>query len=453
MRKCSWGIVIYVVILVIYFFLSESKLSFADETLTITTYYPSPYGVYKNLHVEDLEVYKKVDSIGGTITTSEVCVKDKEGNFIQGTCENPDPSGGNCVEWQTIRCSRTYRPAVVIGQAISQGGEATAETGSMGLLSYAYATDGYTVTDGKLSVNIPWPSGRIAILGVSDSAGVYGMSVGNLKHPGVVGYSNGQYGVWGISKGMAAICADARGESSDGLKANAKEGRSIYALNIGSGPAILAYKPATASETLVRFQHDGEGNALHVVAIQGLAMHTVSSQGVNIIGPGIMEDPPPDTRNENTGFVYIAPPSDWEGNALRVWNQGNGIVGNFFGEGGIWAQKAQIVGGGLTVSGGAEISGTLSIKGSLKDNSDSSGSSGDVLTSTGNGVKWSSFSAVPSGTLCGFYIRYSDGTERKSGCGGYDLGNRECPSGYSIEQVDFPSSVSGLKLFRTCKKE
>jgi len=73
-----------IVLAVFMSFLSISAFA-ADEKITITTFYPSPYGVYKELATDGLKVGETYSGVGNTPPTSGLIV---EGNVGIGT-QNP----------------------------------------------------------------------------------------------------------------------------------------------------------------------------------------------------------------------------------------------------------------------------------------------------------------------------------------------------------------------------
>lgn len=197
------------------------------EELKITTYYPSPAGVYKNLFVQDTEQSQdKNITVAKSLQgewNNEMFVCDKDGNGSQssgdGTCDNPGITT-DCKNVIKVKCGAgkvVYTPAIVSGQGHPfKDGAANA-----GLVSFSFTRE-YAVSDsgvlkvpdysapdspGSLTDNIvPWTSGA-GVMGVSDSTGVYGIGINT--HPGVYGYSRFQYGVLGTTGkgGMAGVAA------------------------------------------------------------------------------------------------------------------------------------------------------------------------------------------------------------------------------------------------------
>jgi len=116
------------------FILGFFSLSFADETLTITTYYPSPYGVYNEL-----------------TTTSNAYLATTGGRVGIGTTS----PGANLEVWGSSPTLKITQNAGVAGSALlmltqAGGGGNTAGIGLRGRTNYIYneAMDAYKIVFG-----------------------------------------------------------------------------------------------------------------------------------------------------------------------------------------------------------------------------------------------------------------------------------------------------------------
>ncbi|MBI2870460.1 MAG: hypothetical protein HYY14_01990 [Candidatus Omnitrophica bacterium] len=210
-----------------------------------------------------------------------VTVASNDGTTKLGTCENPFPAGWNGLYTMTIQCQRTYRPAMTLGQVDNWG----LTDGKMGLLAYALNSGAYGVESGVMKVNgssveVPWPADQIAIMGISNSVGVYGL--GMDSHPGVVGYSKKQYGVYGIvgPQGQAAVFGDG-GASAHAIQGISRSGSgAIFGVNYGSGPSINGWKATGVGGVVADFNSSGvdwDDYAVHAYTDNAVAINARSS--------------------------------------------------------------------------------------------------------------------------------------------------------------------------------
>lgn len=254
--------------------LGAYSFSLAQEEITITTYYPSPQGVYRNLRVsDDRNLLKTNDTVpsfsvenlpAGSLAPiwiegqygylTEVCA-DNFGNPLYD-CTNPVNVGCVTERHTTIVCGRGYEPAMTSGQV----NEWAKTSGRLALLSYAFDTDHYRIDpDRRLSwndgnttnlVKLPWAPDQIAVLGVSNSVGLYGMSVG--AHPGVYAYSARQYGLHAKSNAdpdlgdndrAAVFGQGGRTASFLGVNIGADDATATFrGINYGAGPIFGGWK-------------------------------------------------------------------------------------------------------------------------------------------------------------------------------------------------------------------
>lgn len=101
--------------IVAFFILGLFSLSFAEESITITTYYPSPYGSYKELTAHRMKIGTTYSGSGTTVSDNDLIV---EGKVSIGTT-SPRPGAKLDVQNGDIK----------VGSAVTIKGDGSISTG------------------------------------------------------------------------------------------------------------------------------------------------------------------------------------------------------------------------------------------------------------------------------------------------------------------------------------
>ncbi len=108
-------------------FILGGKISgFSQETFTITTYYPSPYGAYRELNIYDKETFKDSDATPQNLELTT----DGAGNLVLTVVTNPPVNPAQLY----FNDSGTSWPASYLKAYLSNGG-------------VTYCADGYLVVN------------------------------------------------------------------------------------------------------------------------------------------------------------------------------------------------------------------------------------------------------------------------------------------------------------------
>ncbi len=255
---------------VLFFFFGLFYFAFAAEEITITTYYPSPYGSYKELRTQRM-------AIGASYYDgSAYCW----GDSIVGTCSQIDPGTPTpdvdliiegIVAIGTATPSSSYKL-----QVIDSGSGSNAKTAIYGLSSDSYG-----------------------IIGAStNSDGVYGQTSGTVdEHHGVYGYDAsasgalniGVYGYSSFGKGVKGAAQSGTGvlglsTSSYGVQGTSTSGSGVYGTATGSG-TIGVYGVAASGTGVTgsggNYGVQGFGTGANSVGLNGEGRWGVVAQGTN----------------------------------------------------------------------------------------------------------------------------------------------------------------------------
>ncbi|MDD4909989.1 MAG: hypothetical protein PHR44_04830 [Candidatus Omnitrophica bacterium] len=389
---------------------SPFTASAAEEKLEITTYYPSPYGVYKNLRVYEVDdITHALDEVGGNVPICCAQVRDVSTHNVTrsgGTCDNPifpkaNEYADRATDWLT--CDRDYRAAFVTNQKKTW----MINEGAIGGLAI-----GSLVNPTTFSNIVPWAGEAIGFMGVSDVVGLYG-----IGGHGVKGHGRGGYGVWATAddNSIAGIGVQTQG-STMGIHVVSQNADAIQAFPTGTGRGLRIYAMGTSGTEAVSVQHTGTGIGIALTAHNNLGIEAYSPSGYDF--RSITSSVANVLLSSRNNFFYIeGPPAgyNWAGNALLVYNPGTGYVANFNGPGGVRVVGVPGVAALEVNPGNLSVAGEGQFGGGLRDNSNSLGTSGQVLTSTGSGVQWGS-----AGVQC--VTQSSVGSNVTVAC----------PSGYSV---------------------
>ncbi len=255
-----------IIVIVIFFIFALFSLGFGEESITITTYYPSPYGVYKTLRLNP-------SPRAATCQPGDMTYHDGSGSILAGYyfCDNS-------AAWQ------------------SAGGG-----GGFWSRDATYATLSPTTSSDKVGIGGSWSLARLSAF-TSDGAntGVWG---GNWF---TIGTGNGVYGqATGSATGV-------RGESGSGMGGYFSSSGG-YALitgagNVGIGMAnpMIKFQTAISTNVNLGFGAGNYGGAARLLSSTDLG----SLIPLEILGSTIDLDVGPGRTGlfvSSTGNVVIGP--------------------------------------------------------------------------------------------------------------------------------------------------
>jgi len=277
--------------MVLFFIFGLFSLGFSQETMTITTYYPSPYGNYRELTAHKLKIgrtYSVASPLGPTVSDDNAII---EGNLGIGTT---NPNQRFVVNGTGVMTNRLRVGIAPFNDDANIGGNAVGLRVVEKLLyvgpEVANLPQGNSVpADAWIAAgNAPgcsWGNRRYGVIGVGYTAGVYGQIPGDILgigwSVGALGYQDGTImsGIFGDRVGVNGHAGYFRGPVyvSDEVTIGTLN-TDGFRLRVAGGNAAVDAGSSWTTVSDVRLKKDirALGPTLDkVVALRGVRYHTL----------------------------------------------------------------------------------------------------------------------------------------------------------------------------------